>query len=145
MEGFCARIRSLDNSIRFAGLADYAGKLRASAYRQGLVPLMDRHETERYALQTVFRARTRGEFEPKLGRQKYAVAIYEKVIRVTLTIANPAKEYCNMYLLLSLDMITGFDSVIENKVLPFIREHKAELLERTASFSAEYSRFDKFK
>jgi hypothetical protein len=142
---FCASIQSLDGSIRFAGLADYAGKLRASAYRKGLVPLMDRHETERYALQTVFRARTRGEFEPKLGGQKYAVAVYEKLIRVTLTIAYPDKEYRNMYLLLSLDMSADLRSIIENKVLPFVREHKAALLESTASISEEYSRYSRHR
>lgn len=137
---FCTEIQSLDDGIRFAGLADYAGKLRASAYRQGLSPLMDSEETGRYALQTVFRARTRGEFEPKLGIQKYAVAVYEKLIRVTLTVAHPDKEYCNMYLLLSLDMGANL-SVIENKVLPFVKKHKAELLENTSMISEGYKRY----
>lgn len=140
---FCADIQALDNNIRFAGIADYAGKLRSSAYRKGLVPLMDKDETERYALQTVFRARTRGEFEPKLGHQKYVIAVYEKLIRVTLTITHPDKQYRNMYLLLSLDLSSGFAGIIENKVMPFVIENKASLLEHTMPISEEYAKYDR--
>jgi hypothetical protein len=64
---YCQDVQALDDGIRFVGIADYAGMLVASFYRRGLVPLMDKKETEQYALQTVFRARTRSGFKPQLG------------------------------------------------------------------------------
>ena len=70
LNAFCQQIQQLDGRIRFVGLADYAGKLAASYYRMGLSPLMDKKETEQYAVQTVFRARTRSGFKPQLGEQR---------------------------------------------------------------------------
>jgi hypothetical protein len=50
----CKRILQLDNSIRFASAAaDIKGKMVAQAYREGLVPLMTRQETELSALQAI--------------------------------------------------------------------------------------------
>jgi hypothetical protein len=50
----CKRILQLDNSIRFAGAAaDMKGKMVSQAYREGLVPLMTRQETELSALQAI--------------------------------------------------------------------------------------------
>jgi hypothetical protein len=93
---FCAVIQDLDHDIRFVGLADYGGKLVASFYRQGLVPLLDKKETEEYALQTVFRARTRGGFKKQIGNQRYAVTVYERLIRATISITHTEQEYHNM-------------------------------------------------
>ena len=39
------QILQLDNSIRFAGMANNLGSLVATAYRNGLTPLMDKQET----------------------------------------------------------------------------------------------------
>lgn len=135
---FCRRIQELDDRIRFVGLAEYAGKLVASYYRKGLVPLMDKKTTEQYAVQTVFRARTRGGFKPQLGEDRYAVAVYEKLIRTTITILNPEAEHHNMYLLLSLDVGCQYPAVIEEKVFPLIAKNKAELFQRTCALSSAY-------
>ena len=44
---YCQDVQALDDGIRFVGIADYAGKLVASFYRRGLVPLMEGLGTER--------------------------------------------------------------------------------------------------
>lgn len=62
------------------------GNLIEAAYREGLQPLMDRQETEHYTIQTVLRASTRETFENKIGKQRYAIAVYEKLIRATVPI-----------------------------------------------------------
>ncbi|MGH9992635.1 MAG: hypothetical protein ACREAZ_08335 [Nitrososphaera sp.] len=139
LENFCQEILALHQTIRFAGLADYAGKLHASAYRKGLVPLIDRRQTEKYALQTVFRARSRGEFTPHVGEQRYATAVYEKLIRTTIQITHPEEEFRNMYLLISLDVGCDYPSTIEQKVLPFIAKRKQGLFSKTQVISNEYS------
>ena len=135
---YCQDVQALDDGIRFVGIADYAGKLVASFYRRGLVPLMDKKETEQYALQTVFRARTRSGFKPQLGEQRYAVAVYERLIRTTLTILHPKQESYNMYLLISLDVGCGYPSIIEEKVIPFISASKGILFENTKVISEKY-------
>lgn len=134
---FCQQIQGLDQRIRFVGIADYAGKLLASYYRQGLIPLMDKKETEQYALQTVFRARTRG-FKPQLGEQRYATAVYEKLIRATIIIANPDAEHYNLYLLISLDIDSQYPIIIDEKIIPSISKNKKALFLRTLAISSMY-------
>ena len=135
---YCQDVQALDQRIRFVGIADYAGKLVASFYRQGLVPLMDKRETEQYALQTVFRARTRGGFKPQLGEQRYATAVYDRLIRTTLTILHSQQESHNMYLLISLDVGCEYPGIIEEKVIPFISASKETLFENTKVISEKY-------
>lgn len=137
MTEFCQQTQGLDERIRFVGIADYAGKLLASYYRKGLVPLMDKKETEQYALQTVFRARTRGGFKPQLGEQLYATAVYEKLIRATITIAHPDAEHHNLYLLISVDIYSQYPIIIE-KIIPFISKNKEALFLRTLVISDKY-------
>jgi len=124
--------------MRFVGIADYAGKLLASYYRKGLIPLMDKKETEQYALQTVFRARTRGGFKSQLGEQRYATAVYEKLIRTTITIAHPDAEHHNLYLLISLDIDSQYPIIIDEKIIPFISKNKKALFLRTLVISNMY-------
>jgi len=135
---YCQDVQALDERIRFVGIADYAGKLVTSFYRRGLVPLMDKNETEQYALQTVFRARTRGGFKPQLGEQRYAVAVYDRLIRTTLSILHPQQESHNMYLLISLDIGCEYPGIIEEKVIPFISASKGILFENTRVMSEKY-------
>ena len=139
LDGFCERILSLHHTIRFAAVADYAGKLLASSYRDGLVPLIDKAQTERYALQTVFRARSRGEFKPQVGEHKYAIAVYERLIRSTIPINNTDEEFRSMYLLVSLDVAGDCMKIIEKMILPFISESRDTFFINTRTMSNEYS------
>src|ERR687895_2131980 len=83
---FCKDILTKDLSIRFAAVANQMGNLIESEYREDLQPLMNIQETEHYTMQTVFRASTRETFENKIGKQRYAIAVYEKLIRATIPI-----------------------------------------------------------
>jgi hypothetical protein len=134
---YCRKIQSINPAVRFAGIADYAGKLLSSFYRPGLVPLMDKAETEQYALQTVFRARTRGGFKPQLGEQRYALAVYDNLIRATLTIVHPESEHHNMYLLVSLDSGAQYPVVLE-KIVTYIADNKSQLFANTRHVSSKY-------
>src|ERR687886_3015459 len=132
MRRFCEGIIAKDSSIRFAGMANQMGKLIAAAYRAGLQPLMNMQETEHYTVQTVLRASTRETFENKIGKQRYAIAVYEKLIRATIPITirgeddNNEKEKKHQkeldlkwfYLLISFDLGSNVISIIEDKILP---------------------------
>src|SRR5919202_3871901 len=90
LDSLCKELLQLDNSIRFAGIANNLGSLVATAYRNGLIPLMDKQETSHYAIQAVLRVATREDFESKTGRLEYSLGKYEKLIRATIPL--PSKE-----------------------------------------------------
>jgi len=138
---FCKDILTKDLSIRFAAVANQMGNLIESEYREGLNPLMNRQETEHYTMQTVFRASTRETFENKIGKQRYAIAVYEKLIRATIPImiidAQDDKDYEPgkkqqkkeqnskwFYLLISFDLGSDVISIMEDKILPLIEQFR---------------------
>ena len=139
LNNFCAGVQLLDPKMRFVGIADYAGKLHASFYRKDLKPLMNKHETRQYTLQSVFRARTRGGFKPQLGEQQYATAVYKNLIRSTVPISHPEQESRNMYLLISMDIGSDYPMIIERKVMLYVSENQDALFERTRSISEQYA------
>jgi len=134
LNGLCKEIQQLDNSIRFAGMANSLGSLVATAYRNGVTPLMDEQETSHYAIQAVLRAATREDFESKIGRLVYSIGKYERLIRATIPI--PIRYSSNKqddeskfyYILLSFDLNSNVMDVIENKVMPFIEKNKYQRL-----------------
>jgi hypothetical protein len=141
---FCKRIVAKDSSIRFAGIANQMGKLIEAVYREGLQPLMDRKETEHYTIQTVLRASTRGTFENKIGKQRYAIAVYEKLIRATVPIImkghhdnkhekqkkqqEEQQDFKLFYLLVSFDLGSDVISIVENKILPQVEQFAKDSL-----------------
>ena len=147
----CNQILELDAKIRFVGIANHLGTLLASAYRNGLVPLLTREETTHYALQSVLRASIREDFESKLGIQQYSIGKYENVIRATIPMIRIVKDELErsgatkdgnevndsnlkFYLLLSFDVDCEAQNAIEKKILPF--------LSKTSGFLSEMFNMD---
>ena len=138
LHGLCKCIIAKDSSIRFAGIANQMGNLIEADYREGLQPLMDKQETEHYTIQTVLRASTRGTFENKIGKQRYAIAVYEKLIRATVPIImtglhdnkdekqkkkqKEQQDFKGFYLLVSFDLGSDVISIVENKILPQVEQ-----------------------
>ena len=120
LNSLCKEILQLDNSIRFAGIANNLGSLVATAYRNGLIPLMNRQETSHYAIQAVLRAATREDFESKIGRLVYSIGKYERLIHATVSImfysSKGDDENKPYYLLLSFDLNSNAVDVIENAI-----------------------------
>jgi hypothetical protein len=141
LQRLCKDVIAKDSSIRFAGIANQMGNLIEAAYREGLQPLMDRQETEHYTIQTVLRASTRETFENKIGKQRYAVAVYEKLIRATIPIVIMVRHQYNkekkqqenqeikwFYLLTSFDLGSDVISIVEDKILPLIEQFQRDSL-----------------
>ncbi len=145
LQRLCKGVITKDSSIRFAGIANQMGNLIEAAYREGLQPLMDRQETEHYTIQTVLRASTRETFENKIGKQRYAIAVYEKLIRATVPIVIMVRHQYNkdtnqkkqqqekqefkwFYLLISFDLGSDVISIIEDKILPLIEQFQRDSL-----------------
>ena len=146
LHSLCKGIIAKDSSIRFAGIANQMGNLIEAVYREGLQPLMDRQETEHYTIQTVLRASTRETFENKLGKQRYAIAVYEKLIRATVPIViigqqadkdrkrkkqqqqQERQDFKWFYLLVSFDLGSDVVSIVESKILPLIEQFQTDSL-----------------
>ena len=130
LNGLCKEIQQLDHSIRFVSIANNLGSLVATAYRNGLTPLMDKQETSHYAIQAVLRAATREDFESKIGKLVYSIGKYERLIRATMPIKLSGKEDESKfyYLLLSFDLNFNVMDIIENKIMPFIKKNKGRKL-----------------
>lgn len=113
----CAQVLALDGSIRFAGLANMLGKIIASEYRKGTVPLLTKEESELSVTQSILRMGTRSTLEVKLGRTVYAFALYEKVKRATIPLHDPEKHF----LMVSFDVDADHEQIIMNKILPLLK------------------------
>jgi hypothetical protein len=145
LQRLCTGVIAKDSSIRFAGIANQMGNLIEAVYREGLQPLMDRQETEHYTIQTVLRASTRETFENKIGKQRYAIAVYEKLIRATVPIViigqqadkdrkrkkqqqQERQDFKWLYLLVSFDLGSDVVSIVESKILPLIEQFQTDSL-----------------
>jgi hypothetical protein len=113
-------ILNMDKSIRFVGLANNLGTLLSTSYREGLIPLMTKEETQHYALQAVLRAAIRGDFISKLGRLKHSIGTYDKLIRATVPVIIEDNHEAKYFLLLSFDVGTDVKVIMENQLLPYI-------------------------
>jgi hypothetical protein len=122
LESFCNDVIKKDHFIRFAGVSNHFGHLVATAYREGLTPLMTNEETSRYAVQAAIRAATRETFETKIGELQFSISRYSRLVRATIPIKSSGKN--KFLLLLSFDIDAEADSIINKKVLPYVMQNK---------------------
>ena len=114
---------NLDPSIRWVGISDNTGILLNVTYKEGITLLLSDEENEEYASNAVKRHKTRITFESKMGKMNYAVGRYEKLIRATIPING------NYYLLITLDAeVKDYDTIIIEKVIPFVEKEKERFL-----------------
>jgi hypothetical protein len=116
----CNQVLELDISIRFAGIANNMGTLIAYRIRKGLVPLLDEGELQNSIMKTVLRMKTREDYESKLGDVIYTFALYKRVKRASIPLDHPDLAVLTM----SFDMAADQDSIIMDKILPFLKQGK---------------------
>lgn len=109
-----------DKSIRWVGMVNKNGVIVTQKVREGVKLLLTEEENENYAATAIARQRTRGKFEPKIGKMVYAFGRYDKLLRATI----PINE--DYYLLITMDVTEkNFDSIIIGKVVPLVVENKS--------------------
>ncbi|HYX57048.1 MAG TPA: hypothetical protein VE818_12900 [Nitrososphaeraceae archaeon] len=121
MHNLCKQIIELDSTIRFAGIPNKFGKQIVVEYRKGLAPLLSDSESELYAIESVIRMNTRKDYESKLGKPIYSFTLYEKIKRTTISLDN--KDY--PILMVSFDTDADHESIILNKIIPFVKNEIA--------------------
>ena len=123
LNSVCDDVLASHNSIRWTGVVNRNGVILAQNTRKHAKLLLSDEENEEYAATAIARQKTRGKFEPKIGKMIYSFGRYELVHRATV----PINE--NYYLLLTLDVVEkNFDSVIIDKVLPVLTRTRSRLV-----------------
>lgn len=111
------------SSIRWTGIVNKNGVILAQKARKGVKLLLSDEENEEYAATAIARQKTRGKFEPKIGKMVYSFGRYELLHRATI----PINE--NYYLLMTLDIEEkNFDSIIIGKILPLIMKNRSRFV-----------------
>jgi len=95
----------------------------AQKTRKGVELLLSEEENEEYAATAIARQKTRGKFEPKIGKMLYSFGRYELLHRATM----PINE--NYYLLMTLDVEErNLDSIIIDEILPVITKSRSRFV-----------------
>jgi hypothetical protein len=113
----CCNILSLDNSVRFAGIANNMGKVVAHQFQEGAASMLTFEELEGSVVKSVLRMRTREDYESKLGKAIYTFTLYEKVKRASIPLAH--RDYA--LLMVSFDNQANHEEIILKKILPVLR------------------------
>jgi hypothetical protein len=123
LNSVCDDVLSMHTSIRWTGIVNKSGVILAQKSGKGVRLLLSDEENEEYAATAIARQKTRGKFEPKIGKMVYSFGRYELIHRATV----PINE--NYYLLVTLDVEErNFDSIIMDKILPIVNKTKGRLI-----------------
>lgn len=123
LNSVCEEVLAKHSSIRWTGIVNKNGVILAQKARKGVKLLLSDEENEEYAATAIARQKTRGKFEPKIGKMVYSYGRYELLHRATI----PINE--NYYLLMTLNIEEkNFDSIIIGKILPLIMKIRSRLV-----------------
>jgi hypothetical protein len=123
LNSICEDIIARHSSIRWTGIVNTNGVILAQKFREGVKLFLSEEENEEYAATAIARQKTRGKFEPQIGRMIYSFGRYELLHRATI----PINE--NFYLLVTLDVNErNFDSIIMDMILPVITKSKSRFV-----------------
>ena len=119
LNSVCKDVLAKHNSIRWTGIVNKNGVILAQKARKGVQLLLSDEENEEYAATAIARQKTRGKFEPKIGKMVYSFGRYELIHRATI----PINE--NYYLLMTFSVDEkNFDQIIIDKILPVITKSR---------------------
>jgi hypothetical protein len=123
LNSVCDDVLAKHNSIRWTGVVNKNGVILAQKAGKGVKLLLSDEENEEYAATAIARQKTRGKFEPKIGKMIYSFGRYELLQRATV----PINE--NYYLLITLTVEEkNFDSIILDKILPVVTRARSRLV-----------------
>jgi hypothetical protein len=120
LNSFCEDILAKHSSIRWTAIVNRNGVILTQKAREEVKLLLTEEENEEYAASAIARQRTRGKFEPKIGKMLYSFGRYERLHRATI----PINE--KYYLLITLEVQEkNFDSIIIDTIMPAIAEKRS--------------------
>ena len=81
-------IMQTDKHIRYATIADIQGNEIKTRVREGIAPFLNEQDTKDTLKYAANSWKVRKSFEPKIGKGLYVLAVYEKLRRLTMPIAD---------------------------------------------------------
>jgi hypothetical protein len=108
-------IMNLDNKVRFAAVCDDSGEIKYGGQREGIPNLLSPEETKRSNIQALARWSLRNSLAAKIGKGQYAMAVYEKIKRITIPLEN------DHLLLVTLEIDSEHEKII-NEILSLIKK-----------------------
>ncbi len=118
LKDLCRQILVEDSCIRFAAISNKFGKQIAGEYRKGLIPLLTERQSDLSAIESIIRMNTRRDLQLQIGKPIYSFTLYEKIKRTTLSLDN--EDY--PILMVSFDTEADHESIILNKIIPFVKD-----------------------
>jgi hypothetical protein len=109
-----------DPAIRFAGITTLGGDIIAAQYGKGVMPLLSPDELQLSMKQALMKFAIRRTMEDKLGKAIYAITVYQKVKRATITIHDGQGKEDDMLLMISLEKEADHEAIITEKIIPFL-------------------------
>ncbi|HWS19177.1 MAG TPA: hypothetical protein VN239_00675 [Nitrososphaera sp.] len=120
LNSICEEVIAKHRSIRWTAIVNKNGVILTQKARKEAKLLLSEEENEEYAATAIARQKTRGKFQPKIGKIVYSFGRYELLHRATI----PINE--NFYLLISLEVgEKNFDSIIMDRILPVIIKNRS--------------------
>lgn len=123
---FCSDILEMDSSIRYVALADRLGGIAAFTHRDS-PDMLGAEEMEHYAVQSVISAIMLENFKEKIGEIRYNIAKHRKQANIIIPIDSHNSRF---YTLLSIELNSDANYIVEAEVLPYIEENKKHFFER---------------
>ena len=108
-------IMNLDNKVRFAAVCDDSGEIKYGGQREGITNLLSPEETKRSNIQALARWSLRNSLAAKIGKGQYAMAVYEKIKRITIPLEN------DHLLLVTLEIDSDHEKII-NEILSLVKK-----------------------
>ena len=123
LNSLCEDILAKDGSIRWTGIVNRNGVILAQKSGKGVKLMLSEEENEEYAATAIARQKTRGKFEPNIGKIVYSFGRYELLNRATIPIND------NYYILMTLDVEEKkFDSILTDKIVPAITKKRSRFV-----------------
>jgi len=97
-----------NDAIRFTAICLNFGTITEKLQRKGITLLLNEKDTEKLVGEAIHSWQTRRKFSQKIGEGQYAMAVYDKIIRVTI----PLNEF--QILLVTLDNTLETPKLIYN-------------------------------
>lgn len=116
------RIFNADESVRFIGITDARGKLLGVAGRHDLTKPYSDKVIEEYTIPAVIKVHINEKFEPILGKPRYDIGIFERLITAVIPVSyNPKSK---LFVFLTFELGAEAHNIIEKKILPIIEQNK---------------------
>ena len=84
--GICDSVMSLDPKIRFVGVVSERGRLVAGGMKDSIKSLEDERDDEMIFMELALRVKMRKEFDEQLGPVKFAMALRERILAISVLI-----------------------------------------------------------